>query len=420
LRHNHDTEDNEVMKMSKEATKEYVLRMRERYMGMKSKMAKGRVLDEFCGTTELERKYSIKVLRGIREPLMKSGRKPVYGPEVADILKKIWLEASQPCSKLMHPVLGCYLASYEKAHSPFSAKERRQVLAVSPSSIDRLLKPARLSSPRRRRGPAGIAAVKREVPIRAGEWNVSEPGWIEADTVAHCGGSMEGSFVWSLTMTDILTQWTEIRVTWCRGGAATFERIREIEGKLPFPMLGFDSDNGPEFMNWNLLAYFKERTPAAMFTRSRPYQKNDNAHVEQKNGTHVRGLLGHERIDDPECVDVLNQAVAMWSLWRNLFCPVMKLTSKTREGHRYKKVYDKPRTPLQRALECASVSKDKKQDLRKLLAATDCFTLKLAVDNKLKEVFKAIHKRQNTQTALAFSAAGFPEKANKQPIRKVS
>jgi hypothetical protein len=231
---------------------------------------------------------------------------------------------------------------------------------------------------------------------------------------------MEGSFVWSLTMTDILTQWTEIRTIWCRGGAATFERIREIEDKLPFPMLGFDSDNGPEFMNWNLFSYFKTRTPAAMFTRSRPYQKNDNAHVEQKNGTHVRGLLGHERIDDPECVEALNQAVTMWSLWKNLFCPVMKLTSKTREGHRYRKIYDKPRTPLQRALECDVVSKNDKRDLRKLLSVTDCFALKLAVDNKLKEIFEAIHKRQNTQTSLAFSAAEIQKKTNKQPIRRVS
>jgi hypothetical protein len=262
--------------------------------------------------------------------------------------------------------------------------------------------------------------VKREVPIRAGEWKVDEPGWIEADTVAHCGGSMEGSFVWSLTMTDILTEWTEIRTTWCRGGAATFERIREIEDKLPFSVLGFDSDNGSEFMNWNLLTYFKTRSPAIKFTRSRSYQKNDNAHVEQKNGTHVRGLLGHDRIEDPECVEALNEALILWSCWKNLFCPVMKLLSKTRDGHRYKKTYDKPRTPLQRVLECTGVREHTKRDLRKLLAATDCFALKEMIDNKLKEIFEAIHKRQNTHTASAFSAAGTPEKAGKQPIRKVS
>lgn len=394
------------MKMSKEATKEYILRMRGRYKAMKSKKAKGRILDDFCGTTELERKHAIKVLRAWTEPLRRSGRKPVYGSEVAEALKGIWLAASQPCSKLMHPVLKSYVASYEKLHGVFPAHVRQQVLAVSPSSIDRLLSPTRLSGIRRRCSPMGVAAVKREVPIRAGEWNVTEPGWIEADTVSHGGGTTEGSYVWSLTMTDILTQWTEIRVMWCRGSEATFERIREVENAMPFLMLGFDSDNGPEFMNWHLHSYFKARSPVVLFTRSRAYQKNDNAHVEQKNGTHVRGLLGHERIDDRECVEALNQAVILWSLWKNLFCPVMKLVSKTRIGHRYKKVYDKPRTPIQRVLECTIVRPSVKRDLRKLLAATDCFTLKRTVDSKLKEVFERIHQRQQAELITAFPGAG--------------
>lgn len=399
LRHNDDTEDNEGMNMSKDATKEYVVMMRLRYGVMKNKGAKGRILDDFCATTELERKHAIKVLRAKSDPVERAGRKPIFGADVAEILKAIWLAAGQPCSKLMHPVLESYVMSYERSHGMFTKEVRRQVLTVSSSSIDRLLRPVRMSGLRRRRSPMGVAAVKREVPIRAGEWNVSDPGWIEADTVAHCGGSMEGSFAWSLTMTDILTEWTEIRVVWCRGAEGTFVRIREVENELPFPMLGFDSDNGSEFMNWHLHSYFKTRIPAASFTRSRPYQKNDNAHVEQKNGTHVRGLLGHERIDDPECVEALNQAVILWSRWKNLFCPVMKLLSKTRDGHRYKKIYDKPRTPMQRVLECSSVSQNVKRNLRKLLAATDCFTLKQTVDNKLKEVFDAIHKRRQETLA---------------------
>ena len=434
--------------MSKEATKEYVARMRERYKAMKSKRAKGRILDDFCGTTELERKHAIKVLRAWTEPLRRSGRKPVYGPEVTEALKGIWLAASQPCSKLMHPVLKSYVTSYENLHGCFPSDVRQQVLAISPSSIDRLLRPARLSGIRRRRSPMGVAAVKREVPIRTGEWNVAEPGWIEADTVSHGGGTTEGRYVWSLTMTDILTQWTEIRVIWCRGSEATFARIREVEEAMPFPMLGFDSDNGPEFMNWHLHAYFKNRSPAVSFTRSRAYHKNDNAHVEQKNGTHVRGLLGHERIDDRECVEALNQATVLWSLWKNLFCPVMKLVSKTQEGHRYKKVYDKPRTPAQRVLECAIVRPSVKRDLRKLLATTDCFTLKQTVDNKLQEVFDAIRKRQQAELVSTFPGSGtsalwaappgpvpspgkvgrqarkdpswMPSEVNKHPVRMVS
>ncbi len=392
--------------MSKEATKEYVERMRERYMSMKTKKAKGRILDDFCGTTELERKHAIKVLRAGTGLFQRVGRKPNYGPEVTKALKDIWLAAHQPCSKLMHPVMDCYVKSYEKLQGLLPKDIQRQVLTISPSSIDRLLKSARLSGLRRRRSPAGVAAVKREVQIRAGEWNVTEPGWIEADTVAHCGGSMEGNFAWSLTMTDILTEWTEIRMIWCRGANATFVRIREIEDALPFLMLGFDSDNGPEFMNWHLQSYFKTRNPVALFTRSRPYHKNDNAHVEQKNGTHVRGLLGHERIDDPECIEDLSKIMVLWSQWKNLFCPVMKLISKTRVGNRYKKVYDKPRTPAQRVMECKNVKAKDKRALRKMIATTDCFTLKRMIDIKLKEVFDKIHKQQQVALATAFPGAG--------------
>jgi len=393
--------------MSKTATKEYVVRMRERYRAMKSKRARGRVLDDFCATTELERKYSIKVLRSRLEPLKKRGRNAVYGSAVAEGLHQIWLQAAQPCSKLMHPMMDVYVNSYEKRQGSFDPNIRQQLLRVSASSIDRLLKPKRILSPRRRRSPMGVAAVRKEVPIRAGEWKVTEPGWMEADTVAHCGGNMAGNFAWSLTMTDILTEWTEIRVMWNRGAAATFERIKDIEQALPFPMQGFDSDNGPEFMNWHLFDYFRTASRPISFTRSRAYQKNDNAHVEQKNGTHVRGLLGHDRIEDPECVEALNQAIRLWSLWKNLYSPVMKLVSKKQIGHRYIKRYDRPRTPAQRALECSLVSKDQKARIRDLLATTDCFTLKQNVDEAIQKVFAAIQKpRKEPDPFLAFPGSG--------------
>lgn len=385
------------MKMSKEATKEYVLRMRERYGKMVAKRAKGRILDDFCATTGLERKHAIKVLRATGEPLRRSGRKRNYQEGVVKALEGIWLAAGQPCSKLMQPIMDCYVRSYEKQHGCFDRPVRQQLLKISPSSIDRVLRPTRHTSIRRRRSPAGLAAVKQEIPIRAGEWHVSEPGWIEADTVAHCGGNMGGSFVWSLTMTDILTQWTEIRVTWCRGAAATFGRIQEIEERLPFPVLGFDSDNGPEFMNWNLLSYFRNKDPKMEITRSRAYHKNDNAHVEQKNGTHVRGLLGHDRIEDRDCVDSLNEAMSLWSIWKNLYSPTMRLIHKIRKGKRYIKTYDRPQTPAQRVLTCETIKADQKSRIRALLASTDCFTLKRLVDNQLQTIFAAIRKRQKEQ-----------------------
>lgn len=384
--------------MSKIATREYMLRMRERYQGMKTKRAKGRVLDEFCACTGSSRKHSIKVLRSRKEPLRQSGRPAVYGEEPRQALTSIWLAAGQPCSKLMKPIMDCYVTSHERAHGPWEGRVRAQLLKMSESSMDRLLKPARIQHVGRRRRPTGLAAVKREVAIRAGVWQTLEAGWMESDTVAHCGGNMAGDFAWTLTLTDILTEWTEVRTTWNRGAAGVMARIREIEQVLPFPMKGFDSDNGPEFMNWQLLRYFRESTPAVVFTRSRPYMKNDNAHVEQKNGTHVRGLLGHDRIEDPDCIDDLNRVMAQWSLWKNLYSPARKLISKTRVGSRYRKVYDKAQTPAQRVLNCPSVSQAGKDWVRKQLASHDCFSLRHDVELALRNVFDSIKKRAKKHT----------------------
>jgi len=379
--------------MSREATQEYVIRMRVRYTGMKTKRAKGKALDEFCATTELSRKHAIKVLRSQNVPYRRSGRPRKYGQGVGEALKRIYLEADQPCSRLMVPIMADYVRSYEKAYGNFPAKVRQGLLSISAATIDRLLRADRVNFPRRRRSPTGVSAVKREVPIRAGEWDVSEPGWLEGDTVAHSGGNMEGSFVWSLTATDIQTQWTEVRAMWNRGATATHDRIRQIEQALPFPVKGFDSDNGPEFMNWHLYRYFKGRSPAVSFTRSRAYQKNDNAHVEQKNGTHVRGLLGHARIEDFECVEPLNEVMGLWSLWKNLYRPVMKLISRTQEGHRSRKKYDEPQTPAHRVLACPGVEESEKKRIRMLYKSTDCFELKRRIDVALKDVFTQIARR---------------------------
>ena len=356
--------------MSESATREYVLRMRSRYGAMRRKKAKGRILDDFCATTGLSRKHAIKLLRGTKEPRKRRGRKAKYGKETAEALKRIWLAVDQPCSKLMEPVMGCYVKSYERLHGPFPSPVREHLLSMSASSMDRLLQSARVKHPRRCHGPRGISAVKREVPVRTGEWDVNEPGWMEADTVAHCGGNMAGNFVWSLTVTDILTQWTEVRAMWNRGAAGCLERVEEAVQSLPFVIRGVDVDNGPEFLNWHLYHYCRQAQPAISFTRSRPYQKNDQAHVEQKNGTHVRRLLGHDRIEDSACVEDLNEVLALWSLWKNLYSPVRRLISKTRVGHRYTKKYDKAKTPAQRALASESMGPDQKAYIQKLIDST--------------------------------------------------
>jgi hypothetical protein len=206
--------------------------------------------------------------------------------------------------------------------------------------------------------------LRKDIPVRTEHWDVAGPGWVEADTVAHCGESMAGDFCWSLTVTDVHTQWTETRAIWNKGQHEVLRRIEEIEKTLAFPILGFDSDNGGEFLNWHLRDYFLEREKPVAFTRSRPYRKNDNARVEQKNWTHVRQLVGYGRLGDPMQAERLNELYSKeWGWFRNFFCPTMKHLRTEVEGSRKRRVYDKPQTPFERLKACAGVDPKKIEDL---------------------------------------------------------
>lgn len=374
--------------MSKSTTREYTLKIRERYGAMKTKVAKGRVLDDFCATTGLGRKHAIKVLRSNVEPLRAAGRKAEYAG-ASDALRAIWLFFDQPCSKLLHPVLGSYVASYERRADALDAETKALLLKMSPSTIDRLLRPHRVRTSRWRGHGSPMANMKRHVPVRSERWDGRGPGWVEADSVAHCGGSMAGSFAYTLTLTDTDTQWTELRAVWNRGGHATTLRVQEIEQMLPFPLKGVNTDNGSEFLNGHFVRHFNKRDVEVLQTRSRPYHKNDNARVEQKNGSHVRSLLGYDRFDDPACVDDLNEILVLHSCWTNLFRRCMKLISKTKEGHRYKKIYDKPMTPAQRLLATPGLSRDVKTRMVEMMKTyDDCYALKCQVQTKTRQFFE--------------------------------
>jgi len=374
------------MEMSKQTTREYTLRMRERHMAMRTRKAKGRVIDEFCATTGLERKHAGKTLRSVREPLRASGRKPVYA-EARKALARIWIMFDQPCSKLFHPVMAQYVSSYELHEIPLEARVRDLLLRMSASTIDRLLLGNRVRTSLWRGRGSPAAAMKREIPVRCERWEGRGPGWCEADLVAHCGGSMEGSFAYSLTFTDTDTQWTEMRSVWNRGGHATSLRFAEIEAALPFPLAGVNTDNGPEFLNWHVIRHFRDRAAGVPQSRSRPYHKNDNARVEQKNGSLVRSLLGYDRFGDAALLDMHNEILSLHSCWTNLFRPCMKLTSKIREGHKYKKTYDRPATPAQRVLSSPGTTAETRSRITAMAASYDCYGLKRDIADKLAVFF---------------------------------
>jgi hypothetical protein len=231
--------------------------------------------------------------------------------------------------------------------------------------------------------------LRTQIPVRTEHWDVHGPGYLEADTVAHCGNSMAGDFCHSLTLTDIHTQWTETRAIWNRGQHAVIERIAQVEATLPFEVLGFDSDNGGEFINWHLYRHFQVRPKVVAFTRSRSYRKNDNAHVEQKNWTHVRQLVGYSRLEHPQQAELLNALYAeQWSPFRNFFCPVMKHLRTEVTGSKKRRIYDHPQTPLERLARCPGVDPEKLAALQRQKDAINPFELKRGIERNLRALLR--------------------------------
>ena len=226
---------------------------------------------------------------------------------------------------------------------------------------------------------------------------------MEADTVAHCGNSLAGEFVWSLTMTDINTQWTECRAVWHKGAKGVIREVSDIEDALPFTMLGFDCDCGSEFLNNYLVAYFSQEKYVRInfaFTRSRPYHKNDNAHVEQKNWTHPRALFGRDRLDEKILVSMMNDVYKNeFSLLRNHFYPNLKLQEKLRINSRYRRKYEIPRTPYKRVMEHPEIDAEKKEALELLHTTLDPIELQTQVERKVKAISNKLKALKRNLTA---------------------
>jgi hypothetical protein len=384
--------------MSPRSKKEYIEIVVERYKKATRKQ-KTQILDEFCATLKCHRKHAIRSLKKFkrfRKPKHnKRGRKPLYAhPTILKPLKKIWLTANLPCSKRLKPILPLWLPGYMESFGPLPQKVLQALSRISPATIDRILSPTRIHYKKRGRSTTKPGTLLRnQIPIQTNQWDESRPGFLEADTVAHCGDSLSGMFAYTLDTVDIATGWTEQRAVWGKGETGILEQIRDIEQSLPFPLLGFDSDNGSEFLNHHLLRHFTQKKQPVQFTRSRAYHKEDNAHIEQKNWTHVRQWLGYERFDNPQVVPLLNDLYRNeYRLFQNFFCPSVKLLAKERIGSKTYKRYDAPKTPYQRTQQSPLVSKQTKQTLTKQLESLNPFMLRKAMEEKIKKIFLSCSK----------------------------
>lgn len=374
------------------------------------KPEKTRLLNYLCEGTGWERKYALKLLAGKRGPLRSKppdspsachgGPRIQYTADVVAALKNLWRQADYLCGKRLKPVIEIWTASWERRHGPLDAEVRRKLLAISAAQIDRVLAAHRIKEPRPRL-PHTINEVRRQVPLRTGPWQETEPGWMEADTVMHDGGNPSGCYGVSLVMTDIATQWTELRMSWGKSDLMIFPKIQQIEAALPFALLGFDSDNGGEFINTTLMRYLSKRTKPVQQTRSRPYHKNDNAHVEQKNRVLVRENIGYDRIGTKEAAAAYDEVLRLLSIQANLYHANMKLLGKERPdpNQRWKRKYEKEaKTPYQRVMASATVSEQRKNQLKALWAKHDPISLKEEIE---KALGKAITLREKIGTTVA-------------------
>lgn len=384
--------------MSHKEKKAYLAAIRKRYRKA-DKELKSKILDEFCAVCKYHRKYAISLLwqpfRKKRSKTKKRGSRSIYNQSyIVEPLTKIWLSTNQMCSKKLQAALPIWLPFYEAEYGQLSEEAKSKLLVISASTIDRLLKPNKAKF--KRKGLCGTkpgSLLKNQIPIRTDNWDITKPGFCEADTVAHCGNSLSGDFAWSLTLTDIYSTWTENRAIWGKGSQGVLEQIQDIESKLPFQLLGFDCDNGSEFLNYHLIRYFSDRPKTRMvqFSRSRPYHKDDNAHVEQKNWTHVRQLFGYDRFDKNPIIPLMNDLYRNeYSLLQNYFCPTMKLISKERVNSKYRKKYDIPQTPYQRLLASDHIPLESKQKITITYESLNPFSLRRSIETKLKNIFKLI------------------------------
>jgi hypothetical protein len=378
-----------------ETRQDLVTAIRERYQGG-TKDDKLRILDEFVAITGYHRKHAIRLFKAgsAAGGAVRRSRLPVYDAAVREALVVLWEASDRVCGKRLRPLLPILVSALERhGHLTLASTVRARVLSASAATLDRLLRPTRAAVSGRRARRRAMPAVQRNVPVRTfADWEDPVPGDMEADLVSHGGESAAGSFVHTLTLTDVASGWTECVALVVRDGALVAAALEQMRTSMPFPLRGFDTDNGGEFLNETVAAYC--HLHGVPCTRSRPYHKNDQAWVEQKNGSVVRRLVGYRRLEGLAAAEALSQLYAASRLFVNFFQPSFKLAAKTRVGAKVRKTYHAPATPYAKLLASMAITDEMKQRLRAVAEQLDPL--------RLLEEIRAV------QQHLAALAAGQP------------
>jgi hypothetical protein len=362
-----------------------------RYGQAKNRAEKGRILDEFCKTYRCHRKHALRLLNASApaptRPTRRPRGSPYSGGRLLIILEAVWKASGYLCGQRLKPALALWMPAIRKRFS-ISPQEERLLLAISPATIDRRLKSRKLGLRRRIYGTTRPGSLlKHHIPIKTDSWDVDRPGFTEVDLVSHSGDCAEGDFAHTLNMSDIFSAWVERRCVRGKGQEGVRQAIDDMRVELPFALRGIDSDNGSEFVNHHLWAYC-QADPQIQFTRGRPYKKDDNAHIEQKNWTHVRKLLGYGRYDTGMVVNAINELYRYELRWfQNLFQPSLKLLRKVRVGSQLRRKYDAPKTPFERVVESGLGDASKLEEFRRLQARLDPFVLSAIIDRKLHRIW---------------------------------
>jgi hypothetical protein len=375
--------------MSRQSKWEYLTKIYHRYAQASSK-AKRQILDEFCANCGYHRKYAIRLLNGPApkvSPPRRRRRRATYRPQVISVLAAIWQAAGYPWSVRLKALLPVWMP-WARQRFHLTAGQEQQLLRLSPRTIDYRLCCRKRQLKRRLYGRTKPGTLlKHHIPVKTDNWDVHQPGFTEVDLVSHAGSSASGDCCHSLNLTDIHTTWVETRAVLGKGQEGVRRTMEAVRQALPFKLLGIDSDNGSEFINAHLYRYCQAL--GIQFTRGRPYKKDDNAHIEQKNWTHVRRLLGYQRYDSPAALEALNALYEQeLRLFQNLFLPSVKLRQKVRVGSKLKRVYDAPQTPFQRVCASKHALPTKVAQLQHWRDTLDPFELSRQIEQKLERIFQ--------------------------------